>query len=131
MVNIFEWPIGMYISISLEMNLGEVGKLLPTLGVRVTSYSPPTLTSVGHQWTVPTNIGLHLVVITGQIGANNALASSNWSLVSHIIKCGHVISIISSSYKHDVGCQKPLQGHYPITYQLVIANSNHQMDPNN
>ena len=55
------------------------------------SYSPPTLTSAGHQQTVSMNIGCNQWLSLAKTLLKVALAGRNRSMVAHTSKCGWAI----------------------------------------
>jgi hypothetical protein len=62
------------------------------------TYSPPTLTGVGHQWTVSTNTGCNQWLSLAKPTLKMPLADRNHSLVARTNKCGW--AIIVSSQRH-------------------------------
>jgi hypothetical protein len=61
--------------------------------VRIQTYSPPTLTTVGHQWTESTSTGCNQWLSLAKIALKVPTACRNHSLVARTSRCGECINL--------------------------------------
>ena len=76
----------------------HLGAVLPITCKAWLLYSPPTLTSVGHQWTVSTNIGCNQWLSLLELALKVVLAGRNRLLVALINKCGGLLMKLHAAY---------------------------------